>query len=95
MNRDKKVLLTFIAAMLGAIAFAAAQNLFYEIWNYQFKLGFLSSQRVFYPKSIFDYRNPLAFLGTIEFVCEILGLLFAGVFNSWPIYLGIRKLIWK
>ena len=61
MNRDKKVLLTFIVAMLGAIAFAAAQNLFYEIWNYLFNLGFLSSQRVFYPKSIFDYRNPLAF----------------------------------
>ena len=97
MNRDKKVLLTFIVAMLGAIVFAAAQNLFYEIWNFQFNLGLLNWQRLFYPKNSFlnEAGNPLDFLGTIEFVCEILGLLFAGVCTSWPIYLGIRKFIWK
>lgn len=83
--------------MLGAIVFAVAQNLFYEFWDYQFwgYKGFLSWQNIFTHKFDIKEGRFLAFLGTSQFACEILGLLCAGVFTSWPIYLGIRKFIWK
>ena len=98
MNRDKKVLLTFIVAMLGAIVFAGAQNLFYQFWNFQFwePDGFLFWQNIFVNGSEHYLKSrPLAFLGTYQFASEMLGLLCAGLFTSCPIYLGIRKFIWK
>ena len=105
MNRDKKVLLTFISAMLGALFFAIASNYLIYYFKLQIEIPLSIGKGIFggllhwttrgdYP--IFPHPYVVGgYWGSSDMAAEILGIVSSVLFVAWPIYLCIRKFIWK
>ena len=105
MNRDKKLLFTFLSALVGTLLFASANNWLVFVFKrlietplrYGGLLHWLTSAPIL-PGGVPLFPHPYAvggYWGSSDMAADFLGFTAAVLLVIWPVYLGIKKIIWK